>query len=92
MVTVSTTGGPGVHLNIFRALAAWLNPDEAVVPQSEIFPPGQSAKQSQQQDTQEMTSSQQIATAAALTELHIPYATQVVVVQTVSGYPADSVL
>jgi Lon-like protease len=92
MVTVSYAGGPGVRLNIFRALAAWLNPDEAVVPQSEIFPPGQTATQSQQQDTQEMTSSQQIATAAALTELHIPYTTQVVVVQTVPGYPADGVI
>ena len=92
MVTVGVTGGPGRKLNIFRALAAWLNPDEAVVPESEVFPPGQSAKQSQQQDTQEMTSSQQLATAAALTELHIPYATEVVVVQTVSGYPADGVL
>jgi PDZ domain-containing protein len=92
MVTVSYQGGPGDNLNIFSALAAWLNPDEAVVPESELFPPGQSAKQSQQQDTQEMTSSQQTATAAALTELHIPYATEVTVVQTVSGYPADGVL
>jgi PDZ domain-containing protein len=92
MVTVSYQGGPGDNLNIFSALAAWLDPDEAVVPESELFPPGQSAKQSQQQDTQEMTSSQQTATAAALTELHIPYATEVTVVQTVSGYPADGVL
>jgi Lon-like protease len=92
MVTVSTTGGPGIRLNIFRALAAWLNPDEAVVPAAEIFPPGQTAKQTQQQDTEEMTGSQQTATAAALTELHIPYATEVVVVQTVSGYPAHGVL
>jgi PDZ domain-containing protein len=92
MVTVSYQGGPGANLNIFTALAAWLNPDEAVVPASELFPPGQSAKQSQQQDTQEMTGSQQTATAAALTELHIPYATEVVVVQTASGYPADGVL
>jgi PDZ domain-containing protein len=92
MVTVSTTGGPGVHLNIFRALAAWLNPDEAVVPAAEIFPPGQTAQQTQQQDTEEMTGSQQIATAAALTELHIPYTTEVVVVQTVPGYPAHGVL
>jgi PDZ domain-containing protein len=92
MVTVGVTGGPGVKVNIFRALAAWLNPDEAVVPDSEIYPPGESPKQSQQQDTEEMTGSQQTATAAALTELHIPYATEVVVVQTVSGYPADGVL
>ncbi len=41
-----------------------------------------------------MTGSQQTATAAALTELHIPYQTQtqVVVVQTEPGYPADGVL
>ncbi len=92
MVTVSYEGGPGDNLNIFTALAAWLNPHEAVVPESELFPPGQTAKQSQQQDTQEMTGSQQTATAAALTELHIPYSTEVAVVQAVSGYPAYGVL
>jgi PDZ domain-containing protein len=92
MVTVSYEGGPGDNLNIFTALAAWLNPHEAVVPESELFPPGQTAQQSQQQDTQEMTGSQQTATAAALTELHIPYSTEVAVVQAVSGYPAYGVL
>jgi Lon-like protease len=92
MVTVSADGGPGSHLNIFRALAAWLNPDNAVVPESEIYPPGQSQKQSQQQDTQQMTGSQQIATAAALNQLHIAYGTPVVVVQTEAGFPAHGVL
>jgi len=92
MVTVSYVGGPGSHLNIFSALAAWLNPDEAVVPESELFAPGQSQQQSQQQDTQQMTSSQQTATAAALTQLHIAYTTQVVVVQTEAGFPASGVL
>ena len=38
MVTVSYEGGPGDNLNIFTALAAWLNPHEAVVPSSELFP------------------------------------------------------
>jgi len=92
MVTVSYSGGPGTRLNIFTALTAWLNPDEAVVPESELFAPGQSQQQSQQQDTLEMTSSQQTATAAALTELHIGYRTQVVVAQAESGYPAYGVL
>ena len=78
MVTIGLQGGPGVNLNIFTALAAWLNPHDAVVPESEVFTPGQSQQQSQQQDTQEMTGSQQLATAAALTELHIPFQTQVV--------------
>jgi PDZ domain-containing protein len=62
------------------------------VPESEICPAGQTQKQTQQQDTQEMTSSQQTATAAALTELHIPYSTQVVVAQADKGLPAYGVL
>jgi len=92
MVTVSYQGCQGDEFNIFTALAAWLSPHEAVVPQSEICPAGQTQQQTQQQDTEEMTGSQQTATAAALTELHIPYVTEVVVVQTVSGYPAHGVL
>ncbi len=92
MVTVDLQGGPGVKLNIFTALAAWLNPHEAVVPESEVFAPGQSEQETQQQDNQEMTGSQQLATAAALTELHIPFQTQVVVVQAEPGFPAAGVL
>jgi PDZ domain-containing protein len=92
MVTVSYQGGPGNNLNIFTALAAWLNPDEAVVPESELFAPGQSQQQTQQQNAQEMTGSQQTAVAAALTQLRIRYGTQVVVAQVEKGYPAYGVL
>ena len=92
MVTVSYEGGPGTNMNIFQALRAWLDPSEAVVPESELFPAGQSAQQTQAQDTAQMASSQQLATAAALSTLHIPYKTQVGVVSTVSGYPASKVL
>jgi len=92
MVTVSYQGCQGDRFNIFTALVAWLNPHEAVVPETEICPAGQTQKQTQQQDTQQMTSSQQTATAAALTELHIPYSTQVVVVQAEKGFPAYGVL
>jgi PDZ domain-containing protein len=92
MVTVSYQGGPGANMNIFQALRAWLDPSEAVVPETELFPTGQSAQQTQAQDTEEMTGSQQLATAAALTALHIPYQTLVTVVSTVPGYPASKVL
>jgi Lon-like protease len=92
MVTVGYTGGPGVTVNIFSALEAWLNPHEAVVPESELFAPGQTQQQAQQQDTEQMTGSQQDATAAALTELHIPYQTHVVVVRAEPGFPAYGVL
>jgi Lon-like protease len=92
MVTVSYQGCQGNQFNIFTALVAWLNPHEAVVPQGEICPAGQTQQQTQEQDTQEMTSSQETATAAALTELHIPYTTEVVVVQARPGFPAAGVL
>jgi Lon-like protease len=91
-VTISYQGGPGSNLSIFQALRAWLAPSDAVVPQSELFPPGQTAQQTQTQDTEQMASSQELATAAALTELHISYQTQVEVNATVAGYPASKVL
>jgi Lon-like protease len=92
MVTISYEGGPGVTLNVFEALRAWLDPSEAVVPETEIFPAGQTAQQTQTQDTEQMASSQELATAAALTQLHIPFQTNVEVLSTVSGYPASKVL
>ena len=92
LVTISYEGGPGVNVNVFQALRAWLDPSEAVVPESELFPAGQSAQQTEQQDTEQMASSQETATAAAFTELHIPYQTQVVVMSTVPGLPANTVL
>jgi Lon-like protease len=92
LVTISYQGGPGSNMNIFQALRGWLSPSEAVVPQSELFPPGQTAQQTQAQDTEQMASSQELATAAALTELHIKYQTQVEVLSTVARYPASGVL
>jgi PDZ domain-containing protein len=92
LVTVSYQGGPGSDMNIFQALRAWLNPSQAVVPETELFPAGQSAQQTQAQDTEQMTGSQQTATAAALTQLHIPYQTVVSVISTVPGYPASKSL
>ncbi len=92
MVTVGYQGGPGSNLNIFSALAAWLNPHKAVVPESELFPPGQTQQQAQKADTQQMTGSQQDAIAAALTEMHIAYQIQVVVAGTERGFPASGVL
>ena len=92
MVTISYQGGPGSNLNVFQAIGAWLDSSEAVVPQSELFPPGQTQQQTEKQDTQQMSSSQELATAAAFTQLHIKYQTNVEVLATVPGYPASTVL
>src|SRR5215469_17850297 len=54
MVTVSFVGGPGSRFNIFAALRAWLSPSDAVVPQQEIFIPGQTPQQVARQDTEQI--------------------------------------
>ncbi len=92
MVTVSFLGGPGTKFNIFAALHAWLSPHDAVVPESEIFTPGQSSQQVAKQDTEEMANSQQTATAAALCQLGIAFKTVDTIQATVKGMPAASVL
>jgi Lon-like protease len=92
LVTVSYTGGPGTDFNIFSALRAWLTPDDAVVPASEIYSSGQTQQQVAQQDTQEMLGSQQDATAAALCYLNIPFKTVDTIQAVVKGTPAAGVL
>ena len=92
MVTVSFIGGPGTDFDIFAALRAWLSPHEAVVPQSEIFPPGKSQQQVLKQDTEQMVNSQQTATAAALCQLGIKFRTVDTVARTIPGRPAAAKL
>jgi PDZ domain-containing protein len=92
LVTVTFRGGPIGRFNAFTALRAWLSSDNAVVPQEELFGPGLTKQQVQQQDTQQMVSSQQAATAAALCQLRIRFATLDTVVQVRKGMPAEGVL
>ncbi|HUZ54160.1 MAG TPA: S16 family serine protease [Streptosporangiaceae bacterium] len=90
MVTVSYIGGPGASppFNIFAALQAWLSPHEAVVPQQELFPPGQTQQQVVKQDSEQMANSQQTAEAAALCQLGIKFTTVDTISSTISGLPA----
>lgn len=88
MVTVSFIGGPGTSFNIFAALQAWLSPHDAVVPEQEIFPVGQSQQQVLKQDTEEMVNSQQTATAAALCQLGVRFSTVDTITSTLRGLPA----
>jgi PDZ domain-containing protein len=94
MVTVSYIGGPGYRppFNVFAALQAWLSSDNAVVPQQELFPAGQTQQQVSKQDTEEMANSQQTATAAALCQLGIKFTTNDTITGTINGLPAAGVL
>ncbi len=75
LTTVSVLGGPDRQLSAFplgTVLRAWLDPEQQVVPEEAVFPPGQTAEQADEETKQEMTDSQTSATAAALAELGIP--------------------
>ncbi|MCO6009393.1 PDZ domain-containing protein [Actinoallomurus purpureus] len=88
-VTVAYQGGPGNRIDLFTALRGWLDPDVAVVPEETIFPKNVSTKKVEQENTQEMTNSQESATAAAMRELHLPTTTTVLVDSVQKGLPAD---
>ncbi|WP_172797124.1 YlbL family protein [Devriesea agamarum] len=79
MTTVSVEGAPGNTVHATDVLKAWLNSDEAVAPREAFFPPGQSQSQVQLVNTVQMTTSQDLAVAAALSALKIPYQRSVIV-------------
>ncbi len=89
LVTVAYQGGPGNRLDLVTALRGWLDPTVAVVPEETLFPRSSTAEQVEEQNTQEMTDSQQTATVAALKALKIPVEKTVVVVDTDKGAPAE---
>lgn len=92
LTTVSVFGGPGNHVELYDVVAGWLDPAVAVVPAEEIFPKGQTAEESQQENQREMTSSQESATAAALTSLGIDVPTKVSVTEVDAKAPAAATL
>ena len=92
LVTVAYQGGPDNRLDLITALRGWLDPSIAVVPEETLFPKSTSAKQVEEQNVQEMTDSQQSATAAALNALKIPIEKVVTVAQTDKGTPAEGKL
>jgi PDZ domain-containing protein len=71
------------RLDLLGALRGWLDPERAVVPREEIFPPGQTAQQTDEKNTRDFVDSQNSAELAALAHLKM---TKVVV----STVPDDS--
>lgn len=77
LTTVNVSTQP---LTAFAALDGWLLHDEVVVPKSSIYPPGQSQKQVDQQNSEDFAQSQDSATSAAFCELGYPKAFGVITV------------
>ncbi len=75
LVTVYVNGGPQGQVNLLSAYRAWLDKTQSVVPEELLYPAGTTSQEVSDQNAAEMTSSQENATAAALTQLKIPYTT-----------------
>ncbi|WBQ07101.1 YlbL family protein [Kribbella sp. CA-293567] len=89
LTTVSVTS-PDRELTLPQAMRNWLDPHHDLFPRDIIYPPEQSADEVEQQNTAEMTGSQDSAVAAALQEAKVPYKPKVSTVS--KGSPADGKL
>ncbi len=92
LTTVSVLGGPGRTVTLGSVLRGWVDPEVVVLPEAEVFPPGQTRDEVTQQNTQEMVSSQESATAAALRELDVAVPTTLRVAGFAEGSDAAGVL
>jgi PDZ domain-containing protein len=92
LTTVSVVGGPDRPISLLQVVTGWLDKTAAVVPQEEVFAPGQTQKQSDEENQAEMVSSQESATAAALSTLGIKVPTKLAVAGVAPTAPASGVL
>jgi len=87
LTTVSVTN-PTRKTRLVGVLGAWFDDTRAVYPRDVVYPPDESAEQSEQQSSVEMVSSQDTAIAAALTELGYKLPLQIEVLAVTKGSPA----
>lgn len=88
-----TTVTESNRLDMITAVRDWFDKHNAVVPEEIVRPPGTSEQEVQQQNAQQMTESQEDATAAAMKQLDIaPVRTNVVVVGVPDGSPSSGKL
>jgi PDZ domain-containing protein len=92
LTTVSVSGGPNGPVSLIGAITGWLDGEQAVVPVEEVFPPGLTREESDALTEQEMVTSQESATAAALAVLDIDVPTTLTISSVESQAPAAAVL
>ena len=92
MTTVSETGGPEQGVNLFQAVWAWVNPDASVMPREALYNEGTTQQQDYQAASEDFSTSQSNAIAAALTYLHKPVNAEIAVTSVTFDAPADGKL
>ncbi|MDP5227192.1 MULTISPECIES: PDZ domain-containing protein [Arthrobacter] len=92
LTTVYVTGGPSGRVTALDLLQAFFDSSKAVYNVDDIFPKGTTQQEEQKQNAADMTSSQENATAAALTELKIPFSQSFEIAVTMPKSPAEGKL
>jgi PDZ domain-containing protein len=87
--TVSETGGPFGRLVLIDAISAWIDPTQAVVPTSDLYPEVVDPEVIKLENERAFSGSQTDAIAAALGYLKIPVEVKVVVDSVVVDSPSD---
>lgn len=92
MTTIREEGEPRSPLTVFGALAAWVDPNRAVLPRELLYGDDETTEEVQQRNAVLFSTSQSNAIAAALNTLGEPLVEDVVVTAVVEGTPAFGVL
>jgi len=70
MTTIEATG-PDAHVTLGDVLDGWFRTDQAIMPRDAVYPSGESTKEIEQHNTEQMQDSQDAATQAALAYLKL---------------------
>lgn len=89
MLTVAVAGGPGKKVYASEALRSVISRTQTVVPNETFYPLTTTREDVSGENTAQMASSQDTATAAALGELGIDYSSVTTVAEVVADSPAD---
>jgi PDZ domain-containing protein len=92
MTTVEIFGGPGRRLSFLEVAQAWVSRTDAVVPEAQVYPPGQTQQEAEKETAAEMSNSQQEATAAGLRELGLTVPETITVADVQKDAPVASVI
>jgi PDZ domain-containing protein len=92
MLTIEIFGGPGRRLSLLEVAQAWVSRADAVIPEAQVYPPGQTLEQAEHETAAEMSDSQEQATAAGLRELGMTVPETIKVVEVQKDAPAASVI
>ena len=91
LTTVVVTSQSG-KVNLFETMQAWLSDDQAVYPRDVVYKEDDTPESVRQESAAQMTSSQDAAVAAALTQLKIPFSPVVKVLSVVPDGASDGKL